>query len=132
MQDVLLKSLPYLPKFDSAKALSVWLYKVARNRCLMNRRGIKFSPKVNLSLDQLMPDGRELQELLESDQPNPESEVLRAESTEQLHRAILKIPPPYRFASGGTVGSDREGRGASPPRRTVKRSLGCSVWPFRA
>jgi RNA polymerase sigma-70 factor (ECF subfamily) len=44
-----------------------------------------------------MPDDRELQELLESDQPNPESEVLRAESTEQLHRAILKIPPPYRF-----------------------------------
>jgi RNA polymerase sigma-70 factor (ECF subfamily) len=48
MQDVLLKSMPYLPKFDSAKALSVWLYKVTRNRCLMNRRGIKFSPRKSI------------------------------------------------------------------------------------
>ena len=43
MQDVLLESIPYLPKFENAQALSVWLYKVARNRCLMNRRGMKFS-----------------------------------------------------------------------------------------
>jgi hypothetical protein len=26
-----------LPKFDSPKALLVWLYKVAKNRCLMSR-----------------------------------------------------------------------------------------------
>ena len=97
MQDVLLKSLPYLPKFDSAKALGVWLYKVARNRCLMNRRGNKFSPKVNLSLDELMPDGRELQQLLQSDRPSPESEVLEIEAGDRLHQAILKVPPQYRF-----------------------------------
>ena len=35
MQEVLLKSVPHLPKFDSPKALVVWLYKVAKNRCLM-------------------------------------------------------------------------------------------------
>ena len=38
MQEVLIKSLPYLRKFDSPKALVVWLYKVAKNRCLMSRR----------------------------------------------------------------------------------------------
>ena len=38
MQEVLLKSIRHLPKFDSPKALVVWLYKVAKNRCLMNRR----------------------------------------------------------------------------------------------
>ena len=97
MQEVLLKSLPYLPKFDSAKALGVWLYKVARNRCLMNRRGNKFSPKVNLSLDELMPDGRELQQLLQSDRPSPESEVLENEAADRLHQSILKVPPQYRF-----------------------------------
>lgn len=97
MQDVLFKSLPYLPKFTNAQALGVWLYKVARNRCLMNRRGSKFSPKVNLSLDELMPDGRELRELLRSDGPSPESEVLKGESAERLHHAILKVPPQYRF-----------------------------------
>lgn len=97
MQDVLLKSLPYLPKFENAQALSVWLYKVARNRCLMNRRGQKFSPKVNLSLEELMPDGRELEALMDHSRPNPESEVLQNEAAERLHRAVLRIPPQYRF-----------------------------------
>ncbi len=97
MQDVLIKSLPYLPKFESAQALSVWLYKVARNRCLMNRRGRKFSPKVNLSLDELMPDGRELAELLESPQPSPESDALTNEAAERVHKGVLKIPPQYRL-----------------------------------
>ena len=97
MQDVLLKSIPYLPKFENAQALSVWLYKVARNRCLMNRRGAKLSPKVNLSLDSLMPDGRELQELLQSKGPSPESAVLTNEASDRLRQAILKLPPQYRF-----------------------------------
>ena len=45
MQEVLLKSIPNLPKFDNPKALMVWLYKVAKNRCLMSRRKSKFAPK---------------------------------------------------------------------------------------
>lgn len=98
MQDVLLKSLPYLPKFDNAQALSVWLYKVARNRCLMNRRGQKFSPKVNVSLEELMPDGRELEVLMDTSQPNPESRAIEGEAANRLHQAVLKIPPQYRFA----------------------------------
>src|SRR5579871_4956606 len=63
MQEVLLKSVPYLPKFESPKALLVWIYKVAKNRCLMNRRRSKFAPKDELSLEDLMPDRRELQNL---------------------------------------------------------------------
>ncbi len=39
MQDVLLKAIPHLPKFESPQALAVWLYKVARNRCISHRRG---------------------------------------------------------------------------------------------
>jgi len=38
MQEVLLRSVPNLPKFTSPKALMVWLYKVAKTRCLMSRR----------------------------------------------------------------------------------------------
>lgn len=86
MQDVLLKALPYFSKFEDPKALTVWLYKVARNQCMMNRRRSKFSPKHDLSLSQLMPDGREMQELLESHEPNPES---RAMWGAQLHRAVV-------------------------------------------
>src|ERR1019366_2981440 len=39
MQDVLLKSIPYLAKFENSQALTVWLYKVARNRCIRSHRG---------------------------------------------------------------------------------------------
>ena len=63
MQEVLLKSVPHLPKFTSPKALAVWLYKVAKNRCLMSRRRSKFAPRLDLSLDELMPDRKEFAQL---------------------------------------------------------------------
>ena len=96
-QDVLLKSLPYLPKFENPQALTVWLYKVARNRCMMNRRGRKYSQKLHLSLDELMPDGQELRELLEGETQDPEAEAVRGETAERLRHAILTLPPQYRF-----------------------------------
>jgi RNA polymerase sigma-70 factor, ECF subfamily len=97
MQDVLLKSVPYLPKFTSPKALVVWLYTVAKNRCLMSRRRSKFAPKENLSLDELMPDRRELQALVEGDHAGPEQSVLRDENAGRVQQAVLKVPPQYRL-----------------------------------
>ena len=96
MQEVLVKSVPYLPKFDSPKALVVWLYKVAKNRCLMSRRRGKFAPKEELSLEELMPDGREL-ERLSSGSINPESFAIRSEEAGHLREAIQKLPPQYRI-----------------------------------
>ncbi len=97
MQDVLLKSVPHLAKFDNPQALSVWLYKVARNRCVSSRRGSKFSRARNLSLDELMPHSHELQELLNSGVPNPEAALLNSESAEHLKQAVLAVPPQYRM-----------------------------------
>ncbi len=96
MQEVLVKSLPYLPKFDSPKALVVWLYKVAKNRCLMNRRKSKFAPKESLSLDQLIPDRRELESLTENASINPEALAIRSEEAQLLRAAIQNLPPTYR------------------------------------
>ena len=97
MQDVLLKLVPYLPKFDNSKALSVWLYKTARNRCLMNRRGHKNQASRHVSLDELMPTEQELGELLESREPSPETQVLRSESERHLREAVQNVPPQYRL-----------------------------------
>ncbi|MGO9305996.1 MAG: sigma-70 family RNA polymerase sigma factor [Candidatus Korobacteraceae bacterium] len=97
MQDVLLKSIPYLAKFDTPQALTVWLYKVARNRCISSHRGSTVSRTRNLSLDELMPDRRELQEVLQSAAPNPEAALLNSETTEHLRLAILKVPSQYRM-----------------------------------
>ncbi len=97
MQDVLLKSVPYLAKFHNPQALTVWLYKVARNRCISSHRGSQVSRAKNLSLDELMPDSRELQELMKSAAPNPEAALLNSEAAEHLRRAVLKVPPQYRM-----------------------------------
>lgn len=97
MQEVLLKSVPYLPKFDSPKALMVWLYKVAKNRCLMSRRRSKFAPKKALSLEELMPDRKELENLYGRDDGTPETSLMRRENARRLREAIQKLPPDYRL-----------------------------------
>lgn len=97
MQEVLAKSVPYLPKFESPKALVVWLYKVAKNRCLMSRRRSKFAPKEELSLDELMPDRKELETLVGAGSINPEAFAIRSQEAGRLREAIQKLPPRYRI-----------------------------------
>lgn len=97
MQEVLLKSVPHLPKFDSPKALVVWLYKVAKNRCLMSRRRSKFAPNRELSLEELMPDRRELEKLSSENGINPERFAIRSEEAGTLRKAIQKLPAQYRI-----------------------------------
>ncbi len=92
MQEVLIKSLPYLPKFTSSKALTVWLYKVARNSCLLSRRKSKFAPKVEMSLEDLMPDRDELESSI-----NPESAAIRGQQDHRVREAIRNLPPHYRI-----------------------------------
>jgi len=97
MQEVLVKALPYLPAFDNPKALAVWLYKVAKNRCLMSRRKSKFAPKEELSLEALMPDREELQRLHGLATVNPEGSAIREEERQRLRDAIRSLPPHYRI-----------------------------------
>lgn len=96
MQEVLVKSVPVLPKFDNPRALIVWLYKVARSRCLMSRRKSKFAPKEELSLEQLMPDRKELAKISQGGEINPESFAIQSEAAHRLREAIQKLPPDYR------------------------------------
>ena len=106
MQDVLVRLLPYLPKFESPQALSVGLYKVARNRCLMNRRGQKNSRGKTCFARRVDAQPYELRELIESKEPNPETNVLRSERDQGVREAVLKIAPQYRMV---LVLHDREG-----------------------
>ncbi len=97
MQYVLQQSLPYLAKIDNPQALSVWLYKVARNRCSVMRRKSKFAPEHTLALDELMPNERDLAHLMQNPDHGPEAAVLRGERDEQLREAVLRMPPKYRL-----------------------------------
>lgn len=97
MQEVLVKALPYLSKFESPRALLVWLYKVAKNRCLMSRRKSKFAPKQDMSLDELMPDRMELAALASEGPVNPETLAIRSQQARRLREAIQELPPQYRI-----------------------------------
>jgi len=97
MQEVLVKSLAYLPNFDSPKALAVWLYKVAKSRCLMNRRRSKFAPKEDLSLEELTPDRAELERLNGSVGVSPEAVAIRGEQGQRVREAIRRLPPNHRI-----------------------------------
>ena len=97
MQEVLVKSLPYLSKFDNSRALATWLYKVAKNRCLMNRRKSKFAPKEELSLEELMPNQEEFERLDGLTTVTPEGSAIRGEQGQRLREAIRYLPPHYRI-----------------------------------
>lgn len=90
---MLLKSVPHLPKFDGPKALVVWLYKVAKNRCLMSRRRSKFAPNPDVSLEELMPDWKELEQLGSNGSINPEPFAIRSQEAGRLRDAIQRLPP---------------------------------------
>jgi RNA polymerase sigma-70 factor (ECF subfamily) len=99
MQDVLLKTVTHapLPSIEDPRALAVWLYTVARNRCWMSRRRSTFAPKQTLALDDLVPDAAELASLTTDSQHSPEVQVGKEADAEQVREAILRIPPQYRL-----------------------------------
>jgi len=89
MQEVLMRSLPHLGKIDDARALSVWLYTVAKNRC--------FRMRLTLSLDELMPGECDLDRLLRDDGAGPEEQLLEGEQGKLVHKAVLTLPAQYRI-----------------------------------
>jgi len=97
MQEVLLRSVPHLRKITDPRAMAVWLYKVTRNRCWRSRRKPSLAPSVTLSLDELMPDHDELQQLLQDRAPSPEQQVADGQQARLLHEAVLQLPPMYRI-----------------------------------
>jgi RNA polymerase sigma-70 factor (ECF subfamily) len=99
LQETLLKTFQSLPKLDfkDARAFNVWLYKVAKNACLMMRRKGKFDPKHMLSLEDALNE--EAAALLDVPDENntPEDLLLKKEAGEILQKAILKLPLHYRL-----------------------------------
>src|SRR5579859_2479474 len=97
MQDVLFRSLKYLSRIQDANALAAWLYTVTRNRCRRIRRHPQASRAKHVSLNELMPDERQLGALLLSPDSSPEQSSISAEQHQLLHRAVLRIPSSLRL-----------------------------------
>jgi RNA polymerase sigma-70 factor, ECF subfamily len=70
-----------------------WIFRIARNACLMKRRKSVFAPEHELSLDQMLSDShREIGGWSNL----PDDELLRHELTDALHTAIGELPESYR------------------------------------
>ena len=97
-QETLLRLARSLTKFPNTRALSVWLYKVAKSQCLMSRRRSKFAPEHMLSLDDLMPaGGHDGDTALKSWTITPEDALLEGEFRLRLEKAIQALPKHYRL-----------------------------------
>lgn len=104
-QETLLRLARQLKSLPNARALAVWLYKVAKTQCLMSRRKSKFAPAQMLSVEALMPQPDELgpdasgrgHAGIKPWQITPEEVVLRHEVHDKLKEAILSLPKPYRL-----------------------------------
>jgi RNA polymerase sigma-70 factor (ECF subfamily) len=85
-QETLIRLARQLREFPDARALSVWLYKVAKTQCLMSRRKSKFAPAQMLSLDDLMPKESDLSPAgIKSWQVTPEEPSIRRTLKEKSH-----------------------------------------------
>lgn len=80
--------------------VKAWVFRIAKNYCLMKRRRSVFAPERELSLDELMPSPAEegaSQRLQVADSGElPEDRLLRGELNSQLERALRELPDNYR------------------------------------
>lgn len=98
-QDTLLKIFENFDQLQDPERVKPWVFRIAKNYCLMKRRRSVFAPERVLSLDELLPDadgesGRGLQ--VKDTAEAPEQRVLRGELNEQLERALRELPDTYR------------------------------------
>jgi RNA polymerase sigma-70 factor (ECF subfamily) len=92
-QEALLRIFESFSQLREPERVRPWVFRIARNECLMKRRKSVFAPAHELSLEQLLPaspaavaDWSQL----------PETRVLQGELREALQRAIVELPEMYR------------------------------------
>ena len=94
-QESLLKVFGNLDQLREPDRARAWVFRIAKNVCLMKRRKSVYAPARELSLDEFLPrsegqgEGRRLQ--IADWSHVPESQALRAEMSEVLHRAIVEV-----------------------------------------
>lgn len=97
-QEALLRIFERFDQLQEPALVRPWMFRIARNACLMHRRHSRFAPERELSLDELVPapdgGGRGLQ--IADWSRLPETQVLRREMRRKLHQAIGELPEAFR------------------------------------
>lgn len=99
-QDALLKVFESFRQLRDLEHVRPWVFRIARNACLMKRRKSVFAPDHELSLDELMSaksyeDGRMKIEIADWSHL-PDDQALQLEMNAVLQRAIAELPETYR------------------------------------
>jgi RNA polymerase sigma-70 factor (ECF subfamily) len=99
-QDTLLKVFESFDQLREPEHVKAWVFRIARNYCMMKRRRSVFAPERELSLDELLP-GSDSPGIAASDRvPDrrelPEQELLRKELNRELETAMRELPANYR------------------------------------
>lgn len=99
-QDTLLRVFESLNQLREPDHLKSWVFRIAKNACLMKRRKSVFAPKTEISLDELKPkrvgeDGGMRLEIADWS-ALPEDLALDAEMRRQLERAVHELPDSYK------------------------------------
>ena len=90
-QETLLKVFESFDQLREPERVRAWVFRIAKNVCLMHRRKIIFAPAYEIPLDELPPSD----EVPDSGRA-PEGDLLRSELRAVIDRAIVELPPSYR------------------------------------
>jgi len=97
-QETLMRVFESIDQLREPARLKPWVFRIARNECLMKRRKSVFAPSVELSLDDLQPNRLENRRGIEiADWSTlPDDIVLHSELRDALTGAIRALPEIYR------------------------------------
>ncbi len=90
-QEALFNAFEHFGSLREPERVRSWIFRIAKNACLMQRRKSVFAPAQELSIDD-MPPGTEVS----GDEPPPDRSYLTSELRAVLDRAIAELPPLYR------------------------------------
>jgi RNA polymerase sigma-70 factor, ECF subfamily len=99
-QETLLKVFENFDQLREPEFVRSWVFRIAKNACLMKRRKSVYAPAQELSLDEMLPssdhDGSEMKMQIADWSELPDARVLRGELGDVLQRAIGELPDIYR------------------------------------
>jgi len=99
-QDTLLKVFENFDQLREPERVRSWVFRIAKNACLMKRRKSVFAPVQELSLDEFIParDSRGGERKIEIADWSalPDAKLLQSELREVLEEAIGELPEIYR------------------------------------
>jgi RNA polymerase sigma-70 factor (ECF subfamily) len=90
-QETLLKVFENFDQLRDPERVRPWVFRIARNACLMQRRKSVFAPTHELSLDEIPPGSESA-----DNAPQPEGLLLDSELRAVLDRVIAELPQTYR------------------------------------